>query len=72
MEKARLRRRAARGMFPVFGANRNRPLGRPLIQLQNLPQNHLPDLEAARRLVGCGNFAALEMLYDSVPEVCQN
>jgi len=37
--------------------------------MQNLPQNHLPDLELARALVRSGDFAALEMLYDSVPEV---
>ena len=37
--------------------------------MQNLPQNHLPDIEQARALVRSGNFAALELLYDSVPEV---
>jgi len=40
-----------------------------LIQLQNLPQNHLPDLEQARSLVKSGNYAALDMLYSSAPEV---
>ena len=39
------------------------------INIQNLPQNHLSDLEQARGLVRCGNFDALEMLYDTVPEV---
>ena len=40
-----------------------------LIQLQNLPQNHLPDLSEARELVRQGNYEALELLYDSVPDV---
>jgi hypothetical protein len=40
-----------------------------LIQMQNLPQNHMPDLEQARALVRAGDFEALELLYDSVPEV---
>jgi hypothetical protein len=40
-----------------------------LIQLQNLPQNHLPDLSEARDLVRQGNYEALELLYDSVPDV---
>ena len=40
-----------------------------LIQLQNLPQNHLPDLEDARNLVKAGDYETLELLYDSVPEV---
>ena len=59
----------ARGMFQFYGANRTGRYSGRLIQLQNLPQNHLPDLEQARGLVRCGNFAALELLYDSVPEV---
>lgn len=40
-----------------------------LIQVQNLPQNHLPDLDTARALVRSGNTDAMEMLYDSVPLV---
>lgn len=40
-----------------------------LIQVQNLPQNHLPDLDTARALVRSGNTDAVEMLYDSVPLV---
>lgn len=59
----------ARGMFQFYGANRTGRWAGRLIQLQNLPQNHIPDLEQARSLVRSGNFAALEMLYDSVPEV---
>lgn len=59
----------ARGMFQFYGANRTGRWAGRLIQMQNLPQNHLPDLEQARGLVRCGDFDGLEMLYDSVPEV---
>ena len=58
-----------RGMFQFYGANRTGRWAGRLVQLQNLPQNHLPDLEQARALVRAGDFAALELLYDSVPEV---
>ena len=58
-----------RGMFQFYGANRTGRWAGRLVQLQNLPQNHLPDLEAARALVRAGDFTALELLYDSVPEV---
>jgi DNA polymerase len=59
----------ARGMFQFYGANRTGRWAGRLIQLQNLPQNHMPDLEQARNLVRSGNLAALEMLYESVPNV---
>ncbi|QHQ61466.1 hypothetical protein Ana3638_12330 [Anaerocolumna sedimenticola] len=59
----------ARGMFQFYGANRTGRWAGRLIQLQNLPQNHIPDLKQARSLVRSGNLTALEMLYDSVPEV---
>lgn len=59
----------ARGMFQFYGANRTGRWAGRLIQMQNLPQNHLPDIEQARALVRSGNFDALELLYDSVPEV---
>ena len=59
----------ARGMFQFYGANRTGRFSGRHIQLQNLPQNHLSDLKCARDLVWQGNNAALEMLYDSVPDV---
>ena len=59
----------ARGMFQFYGANRTGRFAGRIVQLQNLPQNHLPDLECARDLVRKGNYMALEMLYDSVPDV---
>ena len=61
--------RRARGMFQFYGANRTGRFSGRIVQLQNLPQNHLPDLAYVRDLVRQGNYAALEMLYDSVPDV---
>lgn len=59
----------ARGMFQFYGTNRSGRWAGRLIQLQNLPQNHMEDFEEARNLVRDGNFAALEMLYDNIPNV---
>ena len=58
----------ARGMFQFCGANRTGRWAGRLIQMQNLPQNHLEDLAEARSLVRCGDFDALEMLYEDVPD----
>lgn len=59
----------ARGLIQFYGANRTGRYAGRLIQVQNLPQNHLPDLDTARALVRSGNTDAVEMLYDSVPLV---
>ena len=59
----------ARGMFQFYGANRTGRWAGRLIQMQNLPQNHLSDLEEARWLVHDGDFAALELLYENIPDV---
>ena len=59
----------ARGMFQFYGANRSGRWAGRLIQLQNLPQNHMAHLEDARNLVRSGDYALLSALYDSVPEV---
>jgi DNA polymerase len=59
----------ARGMFQFYGANRTGRWAGRLIQMQNLPQNHLSDLEDARWLVHDGDFAALELLYENIPDV---
>lgn len=57
-----------RGMFQFYGANRTgREAGR-IIQLQNLPQNHMPDLKEARELVKTGNITALELLYEDISD----
>lgn len=58
----------ARGMFQFYGANRTGRWAGRLIQMQNLPQNHLEDLTEARALVRGGDFDALEMLYEDVPD----
>lgn len=58
----------ARGMFQFYGANRTGRWAGRLIQMQNLPQNHLEDLAEARNLVRSGDFDALEMLYEDVPD----
>ncbi len=57
-----------RGMFLFYGANRTGRFSSKMVQLQNLPQNHLEDLAEARALVRSGNFDALEMLYEDVPD----
>jgi len=58
----------ARGMFQFYGANRTGRWAGRLIQLQNLPQNHLDDLSAARSLVKSGSFDAVKLLYEDVPD----
>ena len=58
----------ARGMFQFYGANRTGRWSGRLIQMQNLVRNSIPDLEQARALVRSGNFDALEMLYEDVPD----
>lgn len=69
MQNAVCRDGRARGMFQFYGANRSGRWAGRLIQLQNLPQNHLPDLEQARQYVNDGDYEMLELLYDSVPAV---
>lgn len=67
MQNAVCRDGRARGMFMFYGANRSGRWAGRLIQLQNLPQNHMEDLEQARSLVKDGNYAAMDMLYDNIP-----
>ena len=59
----------ARGLIQFYGANRTGRYAGRLIQVQNLPQNHLPDLETVRTLIREGQFDTVELLYDSVPMV---
>ena len=58
----------ARGMFRFYGGNRTGRYSGRIIQLQNLPQNHIPDLEQARGLVKAGDFDALSLLYEDIPD----
>ena len=68
MEKTVCADGRARGMFQFYGANRTGRFSGRNIQLQNLPQNHLSDLAEARSLVHSGNFEAVELLYEDVPD----
>ena len=58
----------ARGMFMFYGANRTGRFSGRLIQLQNLPQNKMPDLGVARDLVRSGDYEQVKLLYDDVPD----
>ena len=69
METAVCKDSRARGLIQFYGANRTGRYAGRLIQVQNLPQNHLPDLEQARTLVKKGFYNDIEMLYDFVPFV---
>ena len=67
--RRRLLRRQGQRPFAVLRGNRTGRFAGRLIQVQNLPQNHLPDLAQARWLAKSSNFNALDALYDSVPVV---
>jgi len=58
----------ARGMFQFYGGNRTGRWAGRIIQLQNLPQNHMPDLAQARQLVHDGDYDMLETLYENIPD----
>lgn len=57
-----------RGMFVFYGANRSGRWSGRLVQLQNLPQNKITDLAEARELVKQGNYEAVQLLYDDIPD----
>lgn len=58
----------ARGMFQFYGANRSGRWAGRIIQLQNLPQNHISDLEEARDIVKSGDYEFMNILYDDIPD----
>ncbi len=68
MENAVCADSRAHGMFAFYGANRTGRFSGRIIQLQNLPQNHIPDLVQARELVKAGDFEALSILYEDIPD----
>ena len=68
MENAVCEDSRARGMFQFYGANRTGRFAGRLVQLQNLPQNHMPDLKEARGIVKSGDHETLEMLYEDIPD----
>jgi DNA polymerase len=68
MENAVCADSRARGMFQFYGANRTGRFAGRLVQLQNLPQNHMLDLKEARGIVKSGDSGALELLYEDIPD----
>lgn len=58
----------AHGMFQFYGANRSGRWAGRLIQLQNLPQNHMTDLAEARAVVKSGDYDTMQLLYDDIPD----
>jgi DNA polymerase len=68
MQKSRCEDCRVRGLLQFYGANRTGRWAGRLVQVQNLPQNHLPDLDDARNLVRNGQFDDVEFLYDSIPD----
>ena len=68
MKIAKCEDNRVRGMFSFYGASRTGRFCSKIIQIQNLPQNHIPDLMEARELVKCGSFEDVQMLYDDVPD----
>ncbi len=68
MENAVCADRRAHGMFQFYGANRTGRFSGRIIQLQNLPQNHIPDLAQARELVKAGDYDAVSLLYEDIPD----
>ncbi|MGX7125282.1 DNA polymerase [Enterococcus viikkiensis] len=69
MENYACRDNRVRGLFQFMGASRTGRFAGRGVQLQNLPQNHMPDLAEARALVKSGNYEALDLLHDNVPNV---
>lgn len=57
-----------RGMFQFYGANRTGRFSGRIVQLQNLPQNHIKTLDEARNLVKENNYEALDILYENIPD----
>lgn len=57
-----------RGMFQFYGANRTGRFAGRLVQLQNLPQNHMEDLAEARGLIRYGDYDSVDLLYDDIPD----
>lgn len=68
MQNAVCKDNRARGMFMFYGANRTGRWAGRIIQLQNLPQNHMADLAESRSIVASGDYEMLETLYDDIPD----
>lgn len=68
MEKAACVDDRVRGLLQIYGANRTGRWAGRLVQVQNLPQNHIDDLDLARTLVKDGDLDMVEMMYGNVPD----
>lgn len=68
MQNAVCKDNRARGMFMFYGANRTGRWAGRIIQLQNLPQNHMSNLSETRSLVSGGDYNLLETLYEDIPD----
>lgn len=68
MQRARCEDGRMRGLLQFYGANRTGRWAGRLVQVQNLPQNHLPDLDDARNFIKTGQFDKVEFLFDSIPD----
>ncbi|WP_027397137.1 DNA polymerase [Anaerovibrio lipolyticus] len=68
MQNAACSDHRVRGMFMFYGANRTGRFSSRLVQLQNLPKNYISDLDEARGLVRSGNYEALDILYEDIPD----
>lgn len=68
MKNCRCEDGRVRGLLQFYGANRTGRWAGRLVQVQNLPQNHLPDLDDARNFVKTEEFDTVELLYDSIPD----
>ena len=69
IQRALCRDGRVHGLLQFYGANRTGRWAGRLVQVQNLPQNHMQDLELARSLVKKGRYEDMELLYDSIPNV---
>jgi len=69
MERSICRDGKIRGLLQFYGANRTGRWAGRLVQIHNLPRNKMSDLNLAREFLKSGNFEALEMLFDSIPDV---
>lgn len=69
MEAATCRDGRIRGTLQYYGAGRTGRWAGRLIQVQNLPQNHLERIDLVRDIVRRGDLEGLEMVYDNVPDV---
>ena len=68
MERSKCKDDRIRGLFQFYGANRSGRWASRLVQVQNLPQNHLEDLDLARQLLRAGDYETIEMLFGNVPD----